>query len=277
MVSRSFLRSFLSLFLLGFILGLGLGAYGFRTYLRALTFDDLDIEGESLLTVDHQGFQTLLDTYLVSETRDDITRFNYRAAQADRPTLDAYLAGLQAIDPAQLGSNEALAYWLNFYNAGMIQLVLERAEYDSVIANRSFYFLGDHFEVAGQKVSLDQIENQIIRVHWQEPRIHYGLNCASLSCPNLYPQAFTGADLDRQLDTAARAYVNHKRGVAGLQESRLVVSEIYDWFKEDFGGSDQGVIDHIAQFAEGDLAAQVAQARRIRVQSYDWALNIASP
>jgi len=262
--------------LLTFIIGLGAGAYGFRLYIGSLSFGGLDASSDSLLAVDHSAFQGLLDAHLKTDQPAGVNLFDYEAAQADRETLDSYLAGLQAINPAELGDAEALAYWLNFYNAGMIQLVLERGLFDSVIDDRVYHFLTDHFEVAGQPLSLDKIENQIIRVQWQEPRIHYGLNCASLSCPNLQPQVFTGATLDAQLQAAGHEYINHPRGVGEIEGRRLVVSEIFDWFKEDFGGTDRAVIEHITSFANEDLAAELADARRIRVQTYDWTLNIAN-
>lgn len=268
--------------LLAFIIGLGAGAYGFRLYLGAQTFDTLGAQAQgvqSALIVDHSPLQALLNAHLVTDTPDGIYRFDYRAAQADSQTLEAYLAGLQSLDPGLLAADEALAYWLNFYNAGMIQLVLaqghETGTYGSVIDARGYYFLTQHFEVAGQALSLDQIENQVIRVQWDEPRIHYGLNCASLSCPNLAPAVFTGAELEAQLDRAARAYINHPRGVAGVERGRLVVSEIFRWFEDDFGGNDAGILDHIRHHAEPRLAAVLDEARRVSVQTYDWDLNIA--
>lgn len=263
--------------LLIFALGLGAGAFGFRTYLGALSFDGVAPTGETLLRVDHSALQGILDRHLKTDTSDGIYRFDYRAAQSDRAALDAYLTGLQSIDPSILNADEALAYWLNFYNAGMIHLVLARGDYGSVIGDQPYYFLGRHFTVADQPLSLDQIEHQIIRVQWQDPRIHYALNCASLSCPNLQPMVFAGAALDAQLDAAARAYINHPRGVAGLEGRRLVVSEIFDWFQEDFGGTDRAVIDHIGRYADAALAADLADARRLRLQPYDWALNITAP
>jgi len=266
----------LALPFLTLLIGLGAGAYGFRLYIGSLSFDSLEISSDSLLQVDHSPFQAILDRHLKTEQADGINKFDYRNALADRDAVAAYVAGLEAIDPADLNSEEALAYWLNFYNAGMIHLILQRGEFHSVFDDRVYHFLTDHFEVAGQALSLDKIENQVIRVLWDEPRIHYGLNCASLSCPNLQPIAFSGDTLDTQLDAAAYEYINHPRGVAGLQGRRVVVSEIFEWFKEDFGGSDRGIIDHIAQYAEGDLAADLSDARRVRTQTYDWTLNIVT-
>ena len=229
------------------------------------------------MEVNHGPFQAFLDAHLVTETDDGIHRLDYRAALDDLEALSAYVAGLEAIDPASLPDQEALAYWLNFYNAGMIQLILQRGEFDSVIEDQFYHFLTDHFTVAGQALSLDKIEHQVIRVQWAEPRIHYGLNCASLSCPNLQPEVFTGLELEGQLDAAARAYINHPRGVGPVRGARVEVSEIFDWFQEDFGGTDAAVIEHLRLYAAPDLAANLASARRLRFQPYDWTLNIVTP
>lgn len=272
------LRRFFPLLLVfGLGLGLGgiLGALAFRAYIGSFTFDDLSGTGDGGL--DHGLFQGLLNRHLQTDAPDGIHRFDYRAAQTDRPILDAYVATLEATDPASLSRDEALAYWLNLYNAGMIQLVLERGVYDSVIDNRVYFFLTDHFEVAGTRLSLDKIENQIIRVQWDEPRIHYGLNCASLSCPNLAATPFNGAELDAQLNAAARAYINHPRGVAGVRGSRLVVSEIYQWFASDFGGDDASLIAHLRQYASAPLADQLTPDLRVSTQPYDWTLNMTTP
>ncbi len=260
--------------LLALVIGIGAGAFGLYQYQKNLSVSGL-AAGGGTGTFDHSPFQVFLDAYLVTENEDGVNRLDYRRALAGQGVLATYLEDLQAVDPASLGEDEALAYWLNFYNAGMIQLILARGEFDSVFTDRIYHFLTPHFQVAGQPLSLDNIENAVIRVQWDEPRIHYGLNCASFSCPNLQPQVFSGGTLETQLEAAARAYINHPRGVAGVEGRRVVVSEIFDWFKEDFGGTDQSVIDHIKLYAEPDLAAELEAARRLRVQSYDWALNIA--
>ena len=260
----------------GLALGIGIGIYGLYRYQKSLSFDGFESSADSG-TFDHSAFQVFLDAYLHTGTSDGVNRLDYRKALAGQSVLAAYLQELQATDPARLSRQEALAYWLNFYNAGMIQLILARGEFDSVFDDRIYHFTTQHFAVGGQALSLDNIENAIIRVQWEDPRIHYGLNCASISCPNLQPQVFSGATLDRQLDAAARQYINHGRGVAGVEGRRVVVSEIFDWFKEDFGGSDQNVINHLALYAEPQLARQLEGARRLRLQPYDWGLNIATP
>ena len=129
--------------------------------------------------------------------------------------------------------------------------------------------------VDGQDLSLDDIEHGILRGLWKDPHIHYGVNCASVGCPNLQPQPFTGKTVDDQLTQAAIAYVNDPRGVRVI-EKRVRVSSIYSWFKEDFGNSDQGVLDHLKTYADENLKADLSMFSRINGYDYDWSLNDAT-
>lgn len=122
-------------------------------------------------------------------------------------------------------------------------------------------------------MSLDDIEHGVMRPTFRDPRVHYAVNCASVGCPNLRPRAWRAASLEADLDDAARAFVNHPRGVSVLADGRLRVSSIYQWFREDFGGNEAGVIAHLRQHAAPPLAAQLAQAGSIAGHDYDWALN----
>ena len=126
--------------------------------------------------------------------------------------------------------------------------------------------------VEGEALSLNDIEHRILRPIWRDPRIHYAVNCASLGCPNLQRRAFTGANGDALLDRAAHDYVNSPRGVH-FDGRRLIVSSLYVWYGEDFGGSDTAVIGHLRRYAAPALAATLAAATSIGDDSYDWALN----
>ncbi len=126
--------------------------------------------------------------------------------------------------------------------------------------------------VAGQALTLNDIEHRILRPIWQDPRVHYALNCASIGCPDLAPRAYTGAGLDRALTLAATAYVNDPRGVT-IRDGRVTVSRIYDWFIEDFGGSEQTVLAHLKSYADEKLAADLVRIGRIDDTAYDWQLN----
>src|SRR5258708_8232131 len=96
-------------------------------------------------------------------------------------------------------------------------------------------------QVEGEALTLNYIEQRILRPIWNDPRIHYAVNCASVSCPNLQNRAFTGATVERMLDSAARAYINNRRG-ARIEGGQLIVSSIYDWYQEDFRRPDPGPI-----------------------------------
>jgi hypothetical protein len=102
--------------------------------------------------------------------------------------------------------------------------------------------------------------------------VHYAVNCASVGCPNLGTEAFTGAELDAQLDAAARAYVNSPRGADPKAEG-LVVSSIYNWYEADFGGSEDGVIAHLKTYADPGLAQKLQGTTSIADYAYDWSLN----
>ncbi len=130
-------------------------------------------------------------------------------------------------------------------------------------------------EVEGEAVSLNDIEHRILRPIWRDPRVHYALNCASIGCPDLRAAAFTAENAEALLDTAARAYVNHPRG-ARVENDRLTVSSIYAWFREDFGGTEAGVIAHLKRYAGPELAKALETATDIGGYEYDWALNAAA-
>lgn len=224
----------------------------------------------------HQPWDDLLGTYVV-EYDDGVNRFDYGALQAntaDRAKLDAYLAEFETLDFETLDRSEQFAAYANVYNALTIKHIVERYPVKSI---RSGYLVGPWKRVFtivdGEKVSLDDLEHEILRVEFDDPRVHYAVNCASYGCPNLRTEAWFGSTLDSELDDAARDFVNHPRGVALRSNGTLKVSQIYKWFREDFGGSNDGVIDHFLKYAEPDLAAQIESKRKITKHDYDWALN----
>ena len=229
--------------------------------------------------IGHGDWTRLLTRY-VSRGPDGVDRVDYRAWQgstADRAALGRYLSGLQAQDPRQLTRQGQMAYWANLYNAETIRLVLDAWPVGSIQDIRpNPLAIGPWktptLSVAGLRLSLDQIEHRILRAGFKDPRIHYALNCASVSCPDLRRQAWTAAGLESDLDAAARAYVNHPRG-ARMVRGKLIVSSIYVWFKTDFGGSDAGVIDHLARYDAPGLKAQLATVSSVGGNAYDWKLN----
>lgn len=227
----------------------------------------------------HQVWTGLLEKYVV-ESPDGLNRFDYGGLKndaADRAALDAYVASFAELDFDALSRDEAFAAWGNLYNALTVQHIIGRYPVDSI---RSGYFLPPfgpwksvEVEAGGRTVSLDDIEHNILRADWDEPRVHYMVNCASYGCPNLKSSAWTAETLDEDLDAAARAYVNHPRGVSIRRNGTLQVSSIYDWFEEDFGGDEEGVIAHLLEHADDELAAKIRAKPNITKHDYDWDLN----
>lgn len=224
----------------------------------------------------HAEWTRLLEAY-IQESADGVNRFDYAGLKAntdDSATLDAYVASFETLDFDALSEDEQFAAWANLYNALTVQHIVGRYPVKSI---RSGYIVGPWKRVKvladGQEVSLDDIEHNILRENWDEPRVHYAVNCASYGCPNLLPKAWTGETLDEDLNAAARDYVNHARGVTIRSNGTLQVSQIYKWFREDFGGSNEGVIEHLLEHADEDLAAQIRANPRITKHEYDWSLN----
>mgnify|MGYP001826008486 CR=1 FL=1 len=232
----------------------------------------------SSAVVDHGAWQALLDAYLRTDAADGINRFDYAAVtSADRERLNAYLATLGALDPRELPRAGQRAYWINLYNALTVQVVLAHYPVKSI---RRIYggLLGTGpwneplIDVAGQPLTLNDIEHRILRPIWRDPRIHYAVNCASLGCPDLAAEAYTDTNAERLLEASARAFVNHPRG-AQFANGRLTLSSLYDWYDVDFGANDAEMLEHLATYAQPALAARLrGYTGRIRYD-YDWTLN----
>jgi hypothetical protein len=228
--------------------------------------------------LDHSPWNRFLTAYLVGSD-DGIHRVAYSQVTAeDQASLKHYLEDLQAIDPTQMTRDQQFAYWVNLYNALSVDLVIDHYPVSSIRRIKFGWSLKPGpwdkklLNVLGRELSLNNIEHDILRAIWNDARIHYAVNCASLSCPNLRHQAWTSVGLDDQLNQAARDYVNHPRGVS-LEGSALKVSSIYIWYRSDFGGSDRAVIEHLTSYDEPELAAALNDLTAISGHDYDWKLN----
>lgn len=247
-------------------------AYAEPVEVKILEFWD-DVEPNSRLKVNHSIWQSMLDKYLDDKDTAGINRFDYEAVtEEDEDALKEYVSFLQNYDPRQFNLQEQKAYWLNLYNAAVVGFVLKEKPDESIRELRSGAFSSGPwkrriFKIATKKMSLNDVENGIMRPIIKDPRLHYALTAGTLSCPNLQKQAYTGANVEELLEQAARAYVNHKRGVS-VEGSTMVLSKMYDWYQADFGD----VVAHIKQYAEADLSAALANASEIEYD-YNWDLN----
>lgn len=231
-----------------------------------------------------EAFERLLSTYVVA-CPDGVNRVRYgawKACPADVSALETYVATLSAMTPSVMAPDEALSFWANLYNALTLLIVLENYPVASIRDIRGA--TGDdgqptgpwrmeRVEVEGRRLSLDAIEHAILRRDFADPRVHYAINCASESCPNLPARPWSAGTLQADLDAAARAYVNHERAVSVGEDGQVRAAGIYSWFARDFGAGEGDVLAHQARFAEPDLAGRLRDAGAIAAYDYDWALN----
>ncbi|WP_419176508.1 DUF547 domain-containing protein [Desulfosediminicola sp.] len=204
---------------------------------------------------------------------------NYTALKEDEKKLDVYLSRLDATNPGVLSRNDQLAYYINAYNAYTVKLILR-----NFISGRpveSIKDIGGLFSspwsisfvhIGGLKMSLDDVEHEILRPRFNEPRIHFAINCAAKSCPPLISEAYTGAEVEKQLQRNTVSFLNDPKAnyVAG---NTLYVSKIFKWFGVDFGNDIGGFVK---KYAAPEMLGAINGAGsdlQVRFLKYDWSLN----
>jgi len=237
-------------------------------------------EPDSRLSVDHADWDQIVARYVDAQHPSGINRFKYRDVRdEDRKVLQGYLRKMQEIEVSRLARDEQKAYWINLYNALTVDVILDHYPVKSIrdIDISPGLFSNGPWDakllsIEGQRVSLNDIEHRILRPIWQDNRIHYAVNCASLGCPNLQPRAFTAANQDMLLEKCATDFINHPRGVS-FTGNRLEVSSIYFWFMEDFGNSEAGIIVHLQKYLSAEKLKQLNSLSSKMRHRYDWSLN----
>ena len=229
--------------------------------------------------LDYSSWNLLLGRF-VRASEDGVNRIAYSEfGDAERQALDAFIDYLAEQPISTFNRDEQLAYWINLYNALTVKVVVDHGPVPSIRdidISPGFFADGPWgkalVEVEGEALSLNDIEHRILRPIWQDPRIHYAVNCASIGCPNLRTEAFTGGNQEDLLEKAARDYVNHPRG-ASIADGKLTVSSIYVWFAADFGGSDAAILAHLKDYADSELKESLTAHDGIDDHAYDWTIN----
>ncbi len=231
----------------------------------------------STRTIDHSAWNELLHRYVLVK-KDNVNRFNYaEVTAADQLQLRSYLAAMATTPISEFNRNEQLAFWINLYNSLTVDTILQHYPVSTIREISSSLFSSgpwrdDLIKIEGENLTLDDIEHRILRPIWQDPRIHYSVNCAAIGCPNLQSSAFSAENIDFMLDRAAREFINHPRG-ASINYSLLRVSSIYSWFQDDFGGNAAGVIAHLRQYADAKLKTSMEGQYKISQHHFDWTIN----
>jgi hypothetical protein len=208
------------------------------------------------------------DAVLGAHVRDG--KVDYRAIAADRSGLDQYVAHLAAVSPTSdpelfPTKDDQLAYWINAYNALAITAVIDRPGLGTVVDDKVDFFYATRYLLGGEKVSLYKLENGIVRPTFQDPRVHFALNCQSGGCPVLPSVVFPAAGLDAFLEEEARKFCNNPAKVY-VEGNVVHASQIFEWYAEDFepaGGALAFLKKYRSDLPEGATLEYIP---------YDWTL-----
>lgn len=232
----------------------------------------------SQVQIDNSIWQTLLDDYLVTDTDSGVNLFDYEGLLDDgREPLDEYVTQLVSEDPLQLNRIEQKAYWINLYNAATVQLILDNYPVATITKlGESVTDFGPWNDISVTvndiELSLNDIEHRIIRPLYDDYRIHFAVNCASIGCPNLASEAFRADSLDEQLDVAAADYLKHPRGVF-FDGSELHLSTLFKWYATDFGDTLPEVLETLGKHTGDEVSGALAKYQGEPSYNYDWSLN----
>jgi hypothetical protein len=261
----------------------GVGLHGVPQHARAQAFDH-----------GHGAWTALLRKHVVLLGGGQASQLRYAGMQADRAALQAYLGQLSAVGEAAFAAMpraQQMAFLINAYNAYTVELILTR--YPRLESIRDLGgFLSKPWAIRnipllGRTLTLDEIEHERLRARgrYDDPRVHFAVNCASVGCPMLREEAYVADRLQAQLDEQARRFISDRsRNRYNSTRGRLEVSKIFDWYGEDFALGHQGIASLRALMARhADLLADAPSDReRIRNQAvdiafldYDWKLNDA--
>ena len=228
----------------------------------------------------HQPWERLLTEYVSAAGWVDYVGLKRK----DLKALDGYIAALGRTDVSKLSRDGAKAFWINAYNAVCVRTLIAR-DLPKTVPHAVLFganiFKEENYRIGGAVRSLDEIEHEILRPKFADPRIHAAIVCGASSCPRLRAEAYVASRLDVQLDEEARNWINREVDKKGQRKNRLdrkaktlYLSKIFDWFGEDFGDGDAALLSFVKRFADAPTREFLSKNRvRIRFLTYDWSLN----
>lgn len=233
----------------------------------------------------YKDYETVLRTYVNANGLVD-----YPALQANPQVLKGFIAQLGAVSPdtyAAWSDNEKIAFLINAYNAITMESIIDQNPLKGSIKDIFGVWNFKKHTVMGRSLTLDNIEHNILRKDFQEPRIHAALVCAAVSCPPLRQEPFTGEKLEAQLDDQVRKWLSSPKGLQiDRTQNRVAISSIFDWFGEDwqtqyaidgkFTGSakERSVLNFISNYVNPEDKEYLEQGNyKLSHLNYDWSLN----
>ena len=228
---------------------------------------------------DHSAFDQVLKTYVNNQGRVD-----YNGIAGDQ-AFKVYMKSLESADLNSMSRNAQLAFWINAYNAVTIDKVIKWKPKKSVretlipgVWTSTKFFTSRENTVAGKRLSQDDIENEILRKQFKDPRIHFAIICASSGCPPLPRFAYTEKNVQAKLEEETRKYINSNRGTRiDFAENTLYVSKLFDWYSGDFASKSGSVLNFIKPYLDKQTLAFLERGPKIAYLDYDWSLNAQGP
>jgi hypothetical protein len=242
-----------------------IGLEKMNSFLKKAQTDTIFEEGETRPmnkeAFDHSLFDQLLKKYV---NKNGVV--NYAGIKKHHKPLKAYLETIRVNAPDDTWSRQdQIAYYMNAYNAMTIDLIVRNYPLKS-IKDIKDPWEQRNWRISKKSISLEEIEHKILR-KMNEPRIHFGINCASFSCPPLMNEAFTAAKVDVQLERLAVQFINDPKRNK-ITADRIEISNIFRWFKKDFTKNGD-LIDFLNKYSK----VPIDKNARVRHMDYDWSLN----
>ncbi|MBC8106659.1 MAG: DUF547 domain-containing protein [Anaerolineae bacterium] len=214
----------------------------------------------------HDGLDVILKNYTSNGHVNYVDILN--KAKFD---MYAYLDYLANSDVSLLSRDEQLAYYINLYNASVIKGITERWREGYSPAEKDHQLFKDPLvNMSGErKMSLNDLENKVIRPTFKDPRVHVALVCGAKGCPPLLSRAYQAADLNETLDANMKRFINDPdRNTIDREKKKVVLSRIFDWYADDFGGKDK-VLSYISKYVDGGSV----EGYTVEFRDYDWSVN----
>ena len=209
---------------------------------------------------DYKVFDKLLKTYV-----DPNGRVNYKMLTKEKTAINQVLDQWQKINAQKLNEKARLAFYINLYNLTTLKVIADNYPIKSIkdIKGGKIWDIG-LMVLNGKSYSLNELENQLIRGQYKEPRIHFLINCGAKSCPPLHTEAFTEKNIDELMDKRTRQFINDVLSNT-ITPKQIKISKIFDWYQTDFG--------NLVSFINRYSKTKVLNNAKISFMDYDWDLN----
>ncbi len=216
----------------------------------------------------HEVWDGLLQKHVSKEGK-----VNYQGFIENKQELESYLSTLSAFpfDRVRITREAGMALWINAYNAFTVKLIIDHYPLNSITElndgdqnpwDKAFILM------SGEYISLNKIEHEILRAQFKDPRIHFAINCASVSCPKLMNSAFTAENLEKMLEQGTRDYINNS-DENKISPAKAEVSQLFQWFAGDFIDAEGSVKAFINKYSK----TQILERTKLEYKEYNWSLN----